>query len=317
MKSLLKVARDTLLRLRHPLAALKDTFFRAVSPLDLAILRVVVYGYVCYWSWGRTYAWSEWAAQAQTVGVYRLLGIASDPTLNLIQRVGQWSALCCALGLAFRPAALLCALTVPYVIGIGNNFGKVDHDTNLLAISLLVLCFSRAGDFASIDGWLRQRRAPAALPASAEYRWPIAALWLLVAGMYCAAGVSKLVHTGWSWALSDNLQLLFLRHQVTHHPPTQLGVTLAQYPHLCRRLGLASLLTELLCPLLLLGGPWGLLGVILMALQFGIYLTLGVSFDAMVPVFAAFIPWHSMFTLAAVGLGKRTQRVANSDMPQA
>jgi hypothetical protein len=282
---------DAFTRLRHPLTALKDTLFRAVSPLDLAVLRVFIYGYVCYRWWDKTYAWSEWVAQTKAVGIYRIFGVASDSTLNLMQQVGQWAALLCVLGLAFRPAAIVCALTLPYLLGVNNNFGKVDHEGNLLAVAFLVLAFSRASDFASVDAWLKQRKVPKPLPPSGEYRWPIAAVWLLVCGMYFAAGVAKLHHTGWNWALSDNLQLLFLRHQVTHHPPTELGIVLAHYPRLCQGLAVSALLVELLCPLLMLGGAWGLLGVALMGLQLGIYLTLGVAFYSMLPVFAAFVPW--------------------------
>jgi hypothetical protein len=194
--TLFKVVADMVTRISHPLAALKDTFFRAVSPLDLAVLRVFIYGFYCYEWWGKTYTLSAWEGQTKKVGLYRLVGLTSDSTLSLMQHAGSWAALLCVFGLAFRPASIVCALTLPYLIGLGNNFGKVDHGANLFALSFLVLALSRAGDYASIDAWIKQRKAPGTVLPSAEYRWPIAAVWLLMCGMYCSAGVSKLVHTG-------------------------------------------------------------------------------------------------------------------------
>src|SRR5690606_3560262 len=101
-----------------------------------------------------------------------------------------------------RFAAPACALTLPYLMGLGNNFGKVDHPNNLLALVLVVLAFSRASDAFSVDALLRRRGKHAA--PSGEYRWPITAAWILIAGMYWSAGVSKLLHAGWAWAFSDN-----------------------------------------------------------------------------------------------------------------
>lgn len=290
-----RLDRDMWQRLRHPLEALRSSAFDPASPVNLAVLRVLIYGR-CVLRWDQTFAWDGVRAKYQPVGMYKLVPLANDQTLAIMHQIGLWSALLCALGLFFRPASIACALTLPYLIGSGNNFGKVDHPANLLAIALFVFAFTRAADYGSVDWWFKQRKNPAPVAPSGEYRWPIFTVWMLAVGMYWSAGVSKLVHTGWSWALSDNFELLLLRHHLTHSPPTEWGLAIAQYPMLCQALALFALVGELVCPMALLGGGWALLmGAMLCSLQLGIYFLLGVAFKAMVPIFSAFVPWRSLF----------------------
>lgn len=287
-----RIDRDMWQRLRHPIEAVRSSAFDPASPVNLTILRVFIYGR-CVARWDQAHTWDAVRSKYQPVGMYKIVPLASDQTLAIMQQVGQWSALLCVLGLAFRPASIVCALTLPYLLGSGNNFGKVDHPANLLAVALFVFAFSRAADFGSLDWWLKQRKNPTPITPSGEYRWPIFAVWLLATGMYWSAGVSKLMHTGWAWALSNNFELLLLRHHLTHTPPTQWGLTIAQSPLLCQAMALFALLGELLCPLALLGGAWAVLvGGMLCSLQMGIYVLLGVAFKAMTPIFAAFVPWR-------------------------
>jgi hypothetical protein len=296
MTNCFRIAHDMWQRLRHPIEAVRRAALDPTPAVNLAVLRVLVYGYCVRTWWGRSYSWDAARSKYEAVGLYKVFPLASDQTLAIMQQLGQWAALMCVFGLAFRPASIVCALTFPYLLGSDSSFGKVNHSFNLLAVALFIFAFSRAADFGSLDWWFRQRKDSKPVTPSGEYRWPIYAVWMSCIGMYWSAGVSKLVHTGWGWALSDNFQLLLLRHHVTHSPPTQLGITLAQYPAVSQAMALFALLTELLCPLALLGGGWALLmGAMLCGLQVGIYVLLGVLFKPMAPVFAAFVPWRSLF----------------------
>jgi hypothetical protein len=291
----LRLVRDMWRRLTHPIEALRRAVLAPASPVNLTVLRVLIYGRCLQGLWGQSYSWDEVRDLYDPVGIYRLVELPNDRTLEIMLHAGQCAALLCVIGLAFRPASIVCALTFPYLLGSGNNFGKVDHASNLLAIVLLVLPFSRAADFGSIEWWLKRRKNRAPVTPSGEYRWPIFATWLATIGMYWSAGVSKLVHSGWDWALSDNFQLLLVRHHLTHQPPTDLGLVLAQVPSICKGLALFALLSELLCPLALLGGGWALLmGGLLFGLQVGVYLLLGVGFVSMGPILAAFFPWRAV-----------------------
>lgn len=275
---------------------LYDQFFAKVTPFDLGVARVLLYGY-CF---KRLIPTSEWLAFKQAlfepVGMYQWLPVFSTSTLNVLFLVAKVSALAAMLGFAYRPAAILVALIAPYLLGFDNNFGKVNHGLNVFVLSLFPMAFARAADGLSIDAYLKRRRGAAVVEPSGEYRWPVRAVWLLIAGMYCSAGISKLLRTGWEWALGDNFQRLLLRHHFTHSPPTELGVWLAESAMLAQAMALGALLLELLCPLLLLGGRWTFVfGGGLIALQGGIYLTLGVPFQPMVPVFLTLVPWEHLF----------------------
>lgn len=223
-------------------------------------------------------------------------------------------ALCALLGFAYPLSAGGSALLALYLRGVPQNFGKVNHSDNLLIFALLVFAFAKAADAWSVDAVLRRRlwkKKPRASP-SGEYRWPIRFLSLLIVTMYGAAGASKLLNSGWDWALSDSFRLLLLRHHFTHSPPTQIGVWIAESPQLCKALALAALLIELSAPLALLS-KWlhRLLLPALFALQVGIWLLLGVKFSAMLPLFLCVLPWGyavSLFDLAKGWLSARLRR---------
>lgn len=297
----------------NPLSArLRDAFFAPSSPVDLAAARILVYGFVIYDWWGRYQNWDDLIALRKAVGMYKFLPFASDAMLHFLQLLGQFSALLCLLGIAFRVASI-GALTIPYLVGFSNNFAKVDHGANLLMVAIIILAFSRADDALSLKAWWRKRRSLPAPEPSGDYRWPVRAIWLSIAAMYCSAGISKVRNAGLDWALSDNFQNLLLRHHFTHDPPTNIGVWLAEYPDLCQALALGALGVELVAPLLLLGGAWlAVIGGSLMALQLGIYVMLGVLFKAMLPLFLTFLPWSRIYEVTR----DRVLRLRNARVTQ-
>jgi hypothetical protein len=223
-----------------------------------------------------------------------LVGASQLDTLSLLLAI---TAGCALVGLLYPLTAPAAALLTLYLRGIPHNFGKINHSENLLVLALFVLAFARAADAWSVDVWLKRwlRRKLGRAPAQrhgGQYRWPVRFITLLVVTMYCAAGISKLRTAGWEWALSDSFRWLLLRHHFTHHPPTQLGVWIADYPALCRALAAGSMGLELAAPLALLGKwPYRVIIPGLGLLQFGIWLTLGVSFRPMLPVFYCLLPW--------------------------
>ncbi len=95
----------------------------------------------------------------------------------------------------------------------------------------------------------------------------------------------------------------------TPSPVTELGLFFARFPLLCQGMALGALVLELLALLMMLGGRWTLfIGGGLSALQFGIYLTLGVGFPAMVPVFASLLPWEFLWRSSALRRWSRRGR---------
>lgn len=273
-------------------------WFSPDKPYDLALTRIMFFGYTAIHEWNQTFWWAPLPSGiAEPPGVMRWLPILPPDQLELLLWVFRIAVLLALIGWWYRPAALVAALGVLYFVGLENCFGKVMHSGNLYAISALILASSRADDVFSLKAWLSRRRGQPPPPPSGEYRWPLRTIWLIIALMYCAAGISKLVHTGWDWAWTDNFRNLLLSHHYVRTPPTQWGVWLAQFPSLCRWVACGALVLELACPLLMLGGWFTLIfGGGLMALQFGIFLMLGVKFDAMIPVFLSFVPWTWLHT---------------------
>jgi uncharacterized membrane protein YphA (DoxX/SURF4 family) len=287
-------------------------WFGPSDPRVLAICRVLLFWYVWpgfsvtnYSGYAQLERWAWYPA-----GLFEAFSIAppSASLLAIVSVMSSVSTLLALVGLLYPLAAPLAALSSFVLLGLPQNFGKVDHSENLLVLALLVFSFARAADAWSVDAWLRRWRGRSASGAttarahamqpSGHYTWPRRFLLLLIVTMYGAAGASKLLHSGWAWALSDSFRWLLLRHHFTHHPPTQLGVWIANYPMLCHGFALGALLTELLCPLSLLSRSFSrVLIPALFVLQGTIWLVLGVHFRAMFPVFYCLLPWPALLVL--------------------
>jgi hypothetical protein len=303
-------------------AFVKDGTFGPQTATDLAICRVFVYGYVFFFLTDDQSPWGLFCDSLyHPIGIFRWLSLPCLPpaTMKVVGIVYKYSALAAGLGFAFRLTAPLTAVFGVYIIGIGNMFGKVFHSTNAVAATLVFWAFSRAADKWSVDAWLlsKWKRRPLTDPEpSGEYRWPVRVVWVFVASVYGASGYAKYRVSGWEWAFSNNLQLLFIEHQFHHHPPTMWGPYLAGYPVLCQYLALFALLTEMSAPLMLLHRYLrAFLAPSLMGLQFGIYLFMGIVFHPLIPLFLCLIPW-SAFGRSVASLIRRARGVPADPVPE-
>jgi hypothetical protein len=292
-------------RLREALTRLErhayEGMFGRQTATDLAICRVLVYGYVFRYL---TTDESSWGLFCETlykpVGIFKWFGIPcfSVGTIAKIGLVFKVSSFAALIGFAFPVSAALTAITGTYIIGIGNHFGKVYHSENAIVATLIFWSVARAADKWSVDSWLRARfkRVPVAEPApSGEYRWPVRVVWVFVASIYGASGYAKLHDSGLAWAFSNNLERLFIEHRFHHSPPTDWGLALAGYPHVVRLMALFALFTEAGAPLIVLHRYLrAALAPALAGLQFGIYLFMGIGFAPMAPMFLCFVPWGQL-----------------------
>lgn len=284
-------------------------WFTPDRPYDLAAARLLFFGYALIGEWDQVFWWEPLPTRIlEPPGIMQWLPILPPQQLIWLLWLFRVASACAFLGIGYRVAAPIASVLLLYFVGIENCFGKVMHSGNLYVIGALMLACARADDALSVTAWWRRRRGETAPAPSGDYRWPVRGIWLIIAGMYCAAGVSKLVHSGWEWALSDNFRNLLLSHHYTRQPITEWGVWIAQNSTLSRGVAVFALLLELLCPLLLLGGVYTFIfGGGLMALQFGIFLMLGVRFDTMVPVFLTLVPWTWLAMRVGDVLGLREQ----------
>lgn len=292
----LDVARKSVVAFFHKLGrAVADGFFAPSAPYNLAVARVLVFGYLAY----RGYSYTSWYKFGKhswaPISFFAALDIPllPEPVVTVMVPLLRLTAVCAALGVAYRWTAWFSTVCFWYLAGTAQCFGKVDHADNALALSCAILSLAFATDVWSVPQFLRRKQAPTMVAPSPEYRWPLQLMLLVVGMMYFAAGWNKHARAGWNWALSDNMLRQMLAHEFSRDPPTNLGVFLSGYPLVCKAMGLWALVVELAAPLALLHRRLGYFMVLnLMALQLGIYLTLGVYFGGMIPVFLSQMPWN-------------------------
>lgn len=178
------------------------------------------------------------------------LGLPSASTLDMLQWVWRVSLFAACLGLAWRIASLVAFALGLYLIGLSENVARINHSDAIVVFGLAVMALSRAADTFSVDA----RRARASQPApgpSGEYTWPIRAMWVVMATIYFAAGITKLATSGVAWVTSANLANLLMLGPVTRTPLTWLGQEIGRHAALSSALAALALTIELGMPLAL------------------------------------------------------------------
>jgi predicted DCC family thiol-disulfide oxidoreductase YuxK len=222
------------------------------------------------------------------------------PAIAAMQAIWKASLLLSAVGLFTRPAMVLAFALGAYLMGLPHNFGQTQHFDTLVVFASGALALSRAGDACSIDALVAvaRGRSPSPPTDDGEYRWPIRFVWVAMALIFCAAGVSKLRHSGLEWIFSDNLAWLLQRQQYhisDGEPLTRWGLVVAQHRFLARGLALLSVSIEVLFPLTIVSrraryvlAPAGL-GMLL-----GIRVLMGPTFEQFMMCYVFWVPWASV-----------------------
>lgn len=223
------------------------------------------------------------------------LDVAPAGVLTLLDTAFAVAVLLACVGLCTRLACCSAFVLGVYVLGLPQCFGKIDHWSGLLVLTMGVLALARAGDAWSLDAWLGRRRGVAPPPPSGEYRWPIEAARLLLVLVFFAAGIAKLRQGGLGWMSADNMRAILLApHYANDRTLPALGLSVAESPLACALLAVATIVAEAGAPLALLGG-WiaGAVVGTLFAMQLGIATLLGVhgSFPFLA-CYAFWLPWR-------------------------
>jgi len=264
---------------------LERFYFAATAPTGLAICRIWLYAFVIYVVLDNDVR--QWASvPADLWRPILLLGwvpqsLVSIEVLSAARLALLTAAGCSLLGLATRLSTRLTLGLAIFVFGLAQCFGKVNHGLTLVMFALAIFALSRCGDALSLDAWWARRGGRPVPANSGEYRWPIALMQALMVTVFFASAVCKLRNSGLAWVTSDHLLNTLLRNHYTgHHPPTGLGLWLAQFPLLCHLVAALSLWSEFSAPLALYIRWYRWLVVpSLLGMQIGIYLTMGVAFE--------------------------------------
>jgi hypothetical protein len=186
-------------------------------------------------------------------------------------------------------------------MGLPHNFGQTQHFDTLVVFASLALALSRASDAVSVDAFVStvRTRRPRQLADDGEYTWPIRFVWVAMGLIFCAAGISKLRHSGLEWIFSDNLALLLLRQQYhisDGEPLTRWGVVVARHAWLAQGLAAVSVSIETLFPLAVISRraryvlvPAGL------GMLIGIRMLMGPTFEQFMMCYVFWVPWAQVF----------------------
>jgi hypothetical protein len=269
-------------------------------PIDLGICRALFFGSLFLWQVSHDF--SAWAKYSDVFWMPiwlfdRLhLPLLSVGAIDAIQIVWKAALFLGAIGLFSRAAMAVAFVLGTYLMGLPHNFGQTQHFDTLVVFASGALALSRAGDSVSLDALLAARRGRSQPQPSWEYTWPIRFVWVAMALIFCAAGLSKLRHSGLDWILSDNLSLLLLRQQYhlsDGEPLTTWGVWVANHAWAARGMAAVAVSVETLFPLALVSRAARLVLVPAgLAFLVGIRVLMGPTFEQFMMCYVFWIPWH-------------------------
>src|SRR4051812_33076638 len=223
-------------------------WFEPGPAATLGTCRLLFFGVLFLWQLPHDF--SPWGAYSPVfwmpIPLFDKLGLRPfDPALLTVVQAGWEGALfLAAIGLFTRPAMFVAFALGTYLMGLPHNFGQTQHFDTLVVFASMALALSRAGDAVSVDARISSARAGTHrhLADDGEYTWPIRFVWVAMGLIFCAAGISKLRHSGLEWIFSDNLALLLLRQQYhisDGEPLTRWGIFVARHEWMAQ--GLAAM----------------------------------------------------------------------------
>jgi hypothetical protein len=296
-------------------------WFEAASPDNLGLCRIVLFGTMFLYytlmpslfpSWGYLEDFVPWGSVSRAfwnpVWLMAVLHLpaASTQVLGTMQIIWRAALLLSCIGLFTSISTAISFAFGLYFCGMEVSFGKIHHMDHVLIFSFLIMAFSRCGDAFSVDSWIRKPRAAAIQepPAmSGEYTWPIRLIWVVIALIYFAAGVSKLRHSGFEWIDSDTMSHYLISHQYhisAADPLSSWGAALARRAMIPRLLAATSLILELAMPIALFSrrSRWVLVPGAA-AMQFGIAVLMGPPFYQLILCQLLWVPWDRVLAQVA------------------
>ena len=309
------------------IAAWNRFWFEPGPAAALGICRVLFFGTLLLWQLPHDF--SPWGAYSSVfwmpIWLFDTLRVPLLPAsaIAAVQAIWKAALFLAAIGLFTRVAMVVAFVLGTYLMGLPHNFGQTQHFDTLVVFACGALAISRAADAWSVDGWLASRRRgePIVRPDDGEYTWPIRFVWVAMAMIFCAAGISKLRHSGLDWIFSDNLALLLQRQQYhisDGEPWTNWGLWVARHPWVAQAMAASSVVIETLFPLSLFSRharrilvPAGLLFLV------GIRALMGPTFEQFMLCYVFWIPWRSILSRTGAHAAEPVEPAAGWAAPAA
>jgi len=185
------------------------------SPINLAVLRVVIFG-LLWFEVERVNAVFYSALPAELL--MPPVGLNWFPhTLPVDPRTTEWvllvartTCLAAILGFLTRLAGPMAVLASAWIIAVPQLYGKVNHDHHVLWFAAL-LAVGPCADVLAVDGVAaalrRADRGDVRAPTpSRAYALPILFIWILLGAVYFFPGFWKAWTTGFTWISPENLR---------------------------------------------------------------------------------------------------------------
>jgi hypothetical protein len=200
-----------------------------------------------------------------------------------LQIVGAVAAVLAALGRYRRVTFAIAWAALLILAGLRASRGKIQHNDLLLLLAAVPFLAAVA------DTTWRDPRV------GSRFGWPVHCGMVVAAIAYSSSGFAKLVSSGFSWVLSDNMSNILYdgaRAPKTH--AAELARWIADHSTLARGIALATILFELGFPLVLVFvrlRPYAVAGALV--LHSSIFLLLGLDYSAWAgTVVALFVNWN-------------------------
>lgn len=291
--------------MRHRILLLQKQWrhfwFEPATPFNLGFCRILFFGGIFLF-----YLQSDFSAWAEVdkffwkpIWLFKSfhLPVLTQDSLAIIQFIWKAGLGLSCIGLFTRMSTIASFVLGIYLIGLPHNFGKVNHSDAILVFIMGVMVLSRCGDSLSVDRLLlrlrsKKNQSPAKPAACGEYTWPIRVVWLIMALVFFAAGVSKIGRSGLEWVMSDNMAILLIERNYGDSPLTSWGLYIAQYRWLCWMFAAGTIVFEACFPLALISrrARWIIVPA-MTSIQIGIAIILGPGFRQFMLVYLFWIPW--------------------------
>lgn len=186
------------------LSLLKKFFGEPSSPLNLGIVRIVVFAtlyqsallsdadFLARLPRAFLHLPRGWVWLADT-------GLLEPSVVHAARITLIWTTAAATVGLVTPVATVLASASALLVFGVENFYFKIGHSLHVPVLSACVLAASPAGDALSIDALVRRLRKQPPFAASRAYTVPVRFCWLLVGTMYLFPGLWKLWESGDQW----------------------------------------------------------------------------------------------------------------------
>lgn len=194
---------------RHVVEILKNFFMAKEHPLNLAVIRIVIFAMLFNWDCSSVYTYSAISKNLMVIpkglGWLESFLVFDPPIISVLVVIFKVTCAASILGLFSRYTMLIAALLSVYLLGIPQLFGKINHYHHVVWFAL-ILAVSPSYHIFSLDSYFKKRKGQTlSYGPSMIYGAPIRFMWIMVGYLYFSAGFPKWWFNGIDWVFSNSL----------------------------------------------------------------------------------------------------------------